>query len=141
MDKVNSTERLTTRNEMGVAVLKQPRMCDRCDEPIYRLSDYGDGEPIERLAEYEELEELGRLLKLPCAYGERVYVIPTKENALLKTTEMKCLGFRIGEPNDVATLVPINRRDTAVKMYQPGLDEFGKTVFLTKEEAEAAFKL
>lgn len=132
--------RLTTRNEMGVAVLKTPYMCDRCGEDIYRLGDYGNGEPIEKLACYEDLEEQGLLLKLPCAVGDTVYVIPTEKNSFLKITKMKCLGFSIGEPNDVANLFPINRYDTAVKMYQPGLEEFGKTVFLTREEAEAALK-
>lgn len=60
-------ERLTTRNDMGKAVLKQPYKCERCGEEIWSFSDYGNGEPINKLAEYEDLEEQGRLLKLPRA--------------------------------------------------------------------------
>lgn len=35
---------------------------------------------VKRLAEYEGLEEQGKLLKLPCAVGDTVYVIPSIEN-------------------------------------------------------------
>lgn len=66
-------ERLTTRNSEGVAVLKTPYQCERCDEVIYRLADYGNGEPIEKLASLEDLAEQGKLLKLPCAVGDTVY--------------------------------------------------------------------
>lgn len=47
-------ERLTMRNEMGIAVLKEPYYCERCGEPAYRLHDCGNGEPVSRLAAYEE---------------------------------------------------------------------------------------
>lgn len=50
-------ERLTVRNSMGVAVYKQPYECDKCNETIWRLPDYGNGSPTDRLAKYEELEE------------------------------------------------------------------------------------
>lgn len=49
--------RLTKRNSEGVAVLKHPFACSRCDEVHYRLSDLGYGEPIDKLAKYEDLEE------------------------------------------------------------------------------------
>lgn len=37
------------------------------------------GYAVEKLAEYEDLEERGRLLKLPCTVGDRIYVIDTDE--------------------------------------------------------------
>ena len=33
-------ERLTRRNEMGIAVLKEPYYCERCGEPVSRLAAY-----------------------------------------------------------------------------------------------------
>ena len=66
-------ERLTTRNSVGVAVYKHPYECDRCGEPFYRLPDDGNGSPTDKLAELEDLEEQGRLLRLPCDIGTRVY--------------------------------------------------------------------
>ncbi len=37
-------------------------------------------ELVERLAEYEDLEEQGKLLKLPCAVGDTVYVLAECES-------------------------------------------------------------
>lgn len=47
-------DRLTQRNEMGIAVLKVPYECEVCRNVIYRLCDLGNGEPVNRLAQYEE---------------------------------------------------------------------------------------
>ena len=119
--------RLTTRNSMGVAALKIPYQCERCGEETYRLADYGNGEPIEKLAEYEDLEEQRRLLKLPCAVGDTVYrIFPNDlEDRVLGQT---VLGFS----------------NEAMLLYNDFIwtpfDKIGKTVFLTKEEAEAVLK-
>lgn len=60
---------------------------------------------------------------------------PTKENGLLEIAEMRCISFSLGEPNNTANL-----SNDKNKLYQPSFDEFGKTVFLTREEAEKAFE-
>lgn len=65
-----------------------------------------------------------------------MYVLPTKENGLSKITKMKCLGFSIGNPTNTANLYPIDKMDCAVRMYQPDMNNFGKFVFLSSEEAE-----
>lgn len=67
--------RLTTRNNMGVAVYKQQCQCERCRESFWRLPDLGDGSPTDSLAAYEELEEQGKLLKISCKIGDVVYVV------------------------------------------------------------------
>lgn len=135
-------ERLTKRNQYDTAYyypycieasgcdgIGSSGKCDECDFDFRICS---------KLGEYEDLEEQGKLIKLPCAVGDTLYVIPTRENGLSKITKMKCLGFYIGEPNNVANLFPIDRNEASVKMYQPDFAEFEKTVFLTMEEAEAA---
>ena len=87
---------------------------------------------IEKLATYEDLEEQGLLVKLPCKVGDTVYV-PTRNFI----SELRI------------TMVSINNRgklyfswvlDNDEGIY-PNLDgfseyELGKTVFLTREEAE-----
>lgn len=66
---------------------------------------------VEKLAEYEDLEEQGRLLKLPCEIGHTVYMIyQLCEGAALEIEEHK-----------------IRLED---------LENIGKTVFLTHQEAE-----
>lgn len=108
-------ERLTTRNDMGIAVLKQPYRCERCGEETWSLSDHGNGEPIDKLAEYEDLEEQGKLPRLPCAVGTTVYEI------------YQFLGEGAWE-------IDVHR------IRLEDLENIGKTVFLSRGEAEAAIR-
>lgn len=78
-------------------------------DPIY--SDYPIRAIMNKLAEYEDAEEQGLLLKLPCKVGETVYSVVEDG---LQIFELKfTLDFYVRRKSD-----------------------FGKTVFLTKEEAE-----
>ena len=43
-------ERLTTRNSEGIAVLKQPFLCERWGDLQWSLPDLGNGSPTDRLA-------------------------------------------------------------------------------------------
>lgn len=89
-----------------------------------------------KLGKYEDLEENGLLLCLPCKTNTTVFVIPTKENSLNSIVEMICLGYSIGNPSNNANLFSKNRFDKNVpKMYQPSIEDFGKTWFLTEEDA------
>ena len=75
---------------------------------------------------------------LPCKVNAHIFVIPTKENRLEKITEMKVKGFAIGKPCNVANCFRV--RGTSA-LFQPSFEEFGKTVFLTCEEAERALSV
>lgn len=55
--KGRNMERLTTINDMGVAVYKQRYRCERCGEDFWRLPDLGNGSPTDRLAAYENMQE------------------------------------------------------------------------------------
>ena len=114
-------ERLTIRNSVGVAVYKHPFYCEECGEPFYRLPDYGSGSPTDKLAEYEDLEEQGRLLRLPCKVGDSMYRF----------------GYADGKAYKVQKLV-IRTLANLVAIMESG--EFGKSVFLTREEAKAKLK-
>lgn len=70
---------------------------------------------ITKLVEYEDLEEQGRLMKLPCEIGHRVYMI------------YQFCGEGAWEIEEH-------------KIKLEDLENIGKTVFLTREEAEAALK-
>lgn len=80
----------------------------------------------EKLKEYEDLEEQGRLIKLPCKAGDTVYEIAGA------TTHgygygWKCLTYEKAYVHE--TVFNLGR-----------LNDIGKTVFLTREEAEAKLK-
>jgi hypothetical protein len=80
------------------------------------------GDMVNRLAAYEDAEESGMLMRLPCPMGSTIYMIVTRHTkgrdpfSFVKITEMmESNVFRVCR-------------------------DIGKTVFLTKEEAQAAME-
>lgn len=84
------------------------------------------------LKKYQEAEKDGRVIALPCKVGQRVF-------ALLDTSKhiSECEVEQIGLGNEIgfACIEPIGARG---RKYGVSLKGFGKTVFLTREEAEKA---
>lgn len=88
----------------------------------------------EKLKEYEDLEEQGLLLKPPCKIGSTIYAVGERY-----ITEYKVKNYIIDENS---TLVirgtkQIEDGDYSNIFY---MEDFNKTVFLTREEAEAALR-
>ena len=83
-------------------------------------------EALEKVEEYKHLEEQGLLLRLPCKVGDVIYFI--EDNKIIKpmTIETICVS------------------DSNISIWHVwhkfDLDDFGKTVFLTREEAEQKLK-
>ena len=77
-------------------------------------------EAWKKLAHYEDLEEQGRLVELPCKVGDTVYIpMQIRDNYTdLPRTVIAQACFKLADINRI-----------------------GKTVFLTKEEAEVEVKL
>lgn len=93
----------------------------------------------EKLKEYEYLKEQGLLLKLPAKVGDTVY------------TNTRVAGRHMREKDKPyeakVVFVGINGVDNFMNiilekgsMFQFKFSDFGKTVFLTREEAEAALR-
>lgn len=98
---------------------------------------------IERLGKYEDLEEQGRLLKLPCKVGDIVYCI---FNRYTKCTfsneefdECNCQGCEYECDSKKENYVQ-DMRAYSLDWIATNLKKFGKTVFLTKSEAEEKLK-
>ena len=91
-----------------------------------------EGLPIARLRELAVADKDGRCVVLPCKVGHRVF-------ALLDTDKhiSECEVKQIGLGNEIGFvgLEPIGARG---RKYGVALNGFGKTVFLTREEAEKA---
>nr|DAQ28178.1 MAG TPA: hypothetical protein [Caudoviricetes sp.] len=81
-----------------------------------------------KLKEYEDLEEQGRLIKLSCKVGDTVYYINPDKNTI---NELVVYGFDIR---------PLQRFVYDYMGARLNFNQFGKTVFLTKSEAEAKLK-
>ena len=80
----------------------------------------------EKLGKYEDLEEQDRLIKLPCKIGTEVYDITCWDDIEEKVVVKGKAYYRIVRKHKV-TKLPFTYSD---------IDDFGKTVFLTKLEAE-----
>lgn len=83
--------------------------------------------------ELEKAEAEGRLVVLPCTVGDTVYFRTYAKNATvdLGIQPHKVVTYRLGMVIEGSSGVP----ETVLPDY-----EFGRTVFLTREEAEAALK-
>ena len=102
--------RLTKEFEFGLGYTECYEACGMCFTVESGSFCTGLQEMLEKLAHYEDLEEQGRLIELPFKLGTKIYRAYYDEVDEWEMTEWN------------AMLV---------------VKEFGKTVFLTKEEAEA----
>ena len=80
----------------------------------------------EKLKRYEDLEEQGRLIILPCKIGDTVWI----PNFVTYWPSR----FKV---NDITIKIDIENTQVG---FDVDIVDIGKTVFLTKEEAEAALK-
>lgn len=83
-----------------------------------------------KLKEYEDLEKQGRLVKLPCKIGTEVYNITWWDDVQEKV---------VVKGKTYCRTVRKHKVTKSIFSYFDIL-EFGKTVFLTKAEAEAKLK-
>lgn len=121
-------ERLTEINEFGNADIIG----------VDTLKLFGNLKPMEflqasnaldKLAHYEGLAEQGRLIELPCAVGDTVWTIDPDMTFIddFKVTDIDIMKEGIAFCNHYLG-------------YLFYVNDFGKIVFLTKEEAEAKLK-
>ena len=126
-------ERLTYRTELGVSIDKNEdcptcSICWNCDIPPRKCGYISDA--LKKLADYEDLEEQGRLVKLPCKIGTEVYDITWWDNVQKKVVVKGKTYYRT-----------IHKHKVSKSTFgYTDIEEIGKTVFLTKSEAEAKLK-
>ena len=93
-----------------------------------------EGLPIDRLRELAEADKDGRALILPCKVGDTVFA--RLDNKSKYVCECKVKQIVVGNIGFV-TFAPIGAPE---REYGVSLRGFGKTVFLTREEAEKALQ-
>lgn len=113
---------------------------DKADEIALNLMRLAD---LESLCSYDHLRELaeadkdGRVVVLPCKVGDTVWIV----GAVRKLYSAKVRTFFCGHPSAVRGRDP----DGHIHMIRTTecdipMQEFGKTVFLSREEAEKALQ-
>lgn len=124
-------DRLTGRDAYGDIVADEEMLIlasrDITNDDLHNIINH----LAEKLCEYEDLEEKGRLTKLPCKVGDTVYGISMGKIINLTVNEISIFYMK-GEKI-------INVKCQSNDEFRNYVErEFGKTVFLSKEEAEAA---
>ena len=102
---------------------------------------------LKELEEYRKLEKDGLLLRLPCKVGYTVYKINSAYTkcSYYNTTfdEFHCEGCELGFDEECDSKITYSISDIKIKSLYSIFDYwncFGKTVFLTCEEAENKLK-
>lgn len=117
-------ERLTQKSDKMIWLKDQDLKIEPCE-----MNSHHCRMILEKLAEYEDLEEQGLLVRLPCKIGDTVYV-PTRNFI----SELRIIMISV----DMHGIYFGWKLNSGI---YPNLDGFsinklGKTVFLTREEAE-----
>lgn len=94
---------------------------------------------MEHLKELLDAEQEGRLVVLPCKVGQRVWVNGILSVGRCEEHEITSVSVYIGAKTDIwFNAEMVEYRGEARCSF--GLDQIGKTVFLTREEAERALE-
>ena len=108
-----------------------------------KYGSFVEGYAVDKLADYEDAEEEGLILRLPCKVGDTIYKIPSKVTYKLNVLNGYLNNNKVYE-----------QKIYYIKMYNSsryliatceGLDsvlsdDYKKTWFLTREEAEQELK-
>ena len=100
--------------------------CDDCNSCKWSQAIF------DKLAHYEDLEEQGRLIELPCKMDDKLYDITDFVEHCPRPEMYEVHASWISFSTDKSGELWID-----IGGFDYRLDDFGKTVFLTKAEAEA----
>ena len=132
-------ERLTGRCTDGTATPIK-HLCAKTDlEILDRLAAYEDIGTIDHLRELVQAEKDGRLVVLPCRVGDTVWANISIHGDRYRRSDrpypVKVVFVGIGDGSSYFHVQYTNGR-----VFPLDFDQVGKTVFLTREEAEEALK-
>lgn len=99
---------------------------------LHAILRLGDGMTLMRLRELAVEDQERRVVVLPCKVGNRVFALLDTDKHI---SECECKQIGLGNEIGFVALEPIGARG---REYGVALNGFGKTVFLTREEAEKA---
>lgn len=113
--------------------------CEGYPWNVHPVKDIDDLQYYKKLAAYEDAEEQGLLLRLPCKPKSEVFLICSRYTRCsfedVPFEESSCIGCE--NDCDSHKEIYIHRNSSVdVEWIVRNLNKFGKTVFLTKEEAE-----
>lgn len=87
-----------------------------------------------KLCDYEDLEEQGLLVRLPCKVGDTVYRVNAGAKQPIIPMTVSEIHFLCYKNERAVRFDAIGKEDMGESCYR--LEDIGKIVFLTREEAE-----
>lgn len=102
--------------------------------PKTDIRNNGHNKCCNKLAEYEDLEEQGLLVKLPCKVGDTVYRMNAGAKQPIIPMTVSEIHFLCYKNERAVRFDAIGKEDMGESCYR--LEDIGRIVFLTHEEAE-----
>lgn len=131
MERLTLDEILKLVNK--AAVQMELDNCKECSENYKQIAEY-----LEELKSYKDLEEQGLLVRLPNDLSKKVYRITYEYTECSKfgETVIDCENYNCSCDCDSEKKFYIVESNLRFMLFCNYYDELGKTVFLTREEAE-----
>ena len=136
-------DRLADYEDTGLTPEEVKDMAENAETRLLTWFEAKYGFPVGKLMDLCEAEQQGRLVVLPCKVGETVYRIVDR-GYLKDTCETDCYSCNILCPYEgreyerVIEIVPWEM--VSIGAIVNAMEQLGKTVFLTREQAEQALQ-
>ena len=130
---IDAANRLAAYEDTGV----EPEDLNRAfnETAIIKLAAQAFNTTPDHLRDILQAEKAGRLEVLPCKVGDTIYY--TREGYPI-VEPLKVRTFFVGDPTRRGEILHLHMIRT--DKFDVSMDALGKTVFLAREEAEAALK-
>lgn len=136
--------RLTNRNSKGEVLIPIGRTGNTVESVFNHLAEYEDAIPLERVQEIAQAEKDGRLTVLPCKVGDEVWTNFAMSGWYCRDKDRpysaKVVFVGLNNSDDMGGGLINVMYEKHNNMMQFTFSDIGKTVFLTREEAETALK-
>lgn len=129
--QANFVDRLAAYEDTGLT----PEQCENA-KTIIESAFSDDTSKAERIRELLKADKDGRLVVLPCKVGNTLWIT----GSVRRLYSEKVRTFFCGNPSYGRGIADNNVQMIRTTGCDIPIKEFGKTVFLTREEAEAALK-
>lgn len=122
-------ERLTQKSDKMIWLKDQGLKIEPCE-----MNSHHCRMILEKLADYEDLEDQGLLVRLPCKVGDTVYRVNAGAKKPIIPMTVSEIHFLCYKNERAVRFDAIGKEDMGESCYR--LEDIGRIVFLTHEEAE-----
>lgn len=123
---------ISDKEAVGCPYYQDTYECCFEDGGLYWLKDVA--ELLEELKSYKDLEEQGLLVRLPCKIGDTVYRVNAGAKQPIIPMTVSEIHFLCYKNERAVRFDAIGKEDMGESCYR--LEDIGRIVFLTHEEAE-----